>query len=119
MLWRIDSFKNNIPYECFWKLIIKDIFNSILTDGIKCLKKLHKFRENIGLFFISNIDATLILEYLLNIATEEIKDTNLLSTIISEIAVYDKRLKNSTRYILHFEGLLNQILNHVVSFKSV
>ena len=110
MLWRIECYKNAVPYECHWQIIIDNIIDSIVNDTSKSLKKINKIRENIGLLFISNIDACVILEYILKIITQKIKSIKTVSLITDEIAVYERRLKNSTRYILHFEGLVNSII---------
>lgn len=118
MLWRIESHLHGIPYKCYWKNLIDEIINSIINDKEKVLKNTNKFREYIGYLFISNMDANVLLEYILIKIVNSINDINLLSEITYEIAKYDKSLKNSTRYILHFESLFHQIIFLINNFNS-
>jgi hypothetical protein len=110
MIWRIECVKNGIPYTSPWQEIVNEIIDLIIKDKQHSLKKMCKIRELLGLLFISNIDANLILEYMLKWFVKSISDKKLLSSIIQEIAIYDKQLKNSTRYILHFEAFFNSII---------
>ena len=110
MIWRIECLKHDIPYACPWTEITDEIIDLIVNDKTQSLKKITRIRELLGLLFISNIEANILLEYILKCFIKLITNEKLLSSIVNEIAIYDKQLKNSTRYMLHFEALFNSII---------
>lgn len=108
----INIYKSHsIEYKENWKLIIDDIFSSLLikTTNISFVKK---NRNQISLLFVSNINVEDIFLYLFSLFIHHFQnDISKINNISQLFCKYQYSIIKSTRYIIHFETLLIQIYN--------
>jgi len=98
-----------IEYKQNWKLIVNNIFNSLMIKNTNT-NFIKENRHNISLLFVSNININEIFLYLFDLFIIKFNDDIEKILFISELfCKYQYLIINSTRYIIHFETLLIQI----------
>ena len=112
-IWLLEMKKYNIKYEG-WENVLDNIISMITnTDNYttkKIFEVLKKIRASFYILFITNIDIKEIIRKLMFklIETQE----NLVSKlqIIEITSLFESRIVQGTRYIIHLEAFINRIL---------
>jgi phage baseplate assembly protein W len=115
-MWMLDCVRHDIEYRCHWEALVDSIIDDIFMGYGKTIKNVADIRDRLGKLFITNIDSESIVMYMgariLERLSEPKKRANafeIADKATEILARYDSRLKNATRYILHFEGLISSL----------
>jgi replication factor C subunit 3/5 len=113
----LDIYKFNINYDINWKGIISDIVNLILkTRKCKC-NKLYKIlleiRIKFYILFITNIPTQTIIRKIMICLLDYIDDIQNKYDIINITSLYEQRLSQGTRNVIHIEAYIIKIIQHI------
>ena len=115
-MWMLECERHGIEYKCHWEALVDSIVADIFSGYGKTIKNITDTRDRLGKLFITNIDSESIVLYMSNRILQRLSDPKkykdpfeMASKVSEVLARYDSRLKNATRYILHFEGLISSL----------
>jgi replication factor C subunit 3/5 len=121
-IWLLEMFKYGIKYEKNWEYVIDMIANIIIKPTIQNNKKLYsvmkKIREQFYILFITNIPTQLIIRKImlkLIIKTENLK---LKYNIIDITSIFEQRLSQGTRHIIHIEAYIARLIYLFTSYHN-
>lgn len=121
-IWLLEMYKYNIVYEKNWELVINDIIELILSNKLTNSKELfntmRKIREKFYILFITNIPTQLIIRNIMIKILNKIDNLKILIddklklkyNIIEIISIYENRLNQGTRHIIHIEALVSKLI---------
>lgn len=119
-IWYLEMNKYQIHYTNNWENHISDIVNLFLYE-ITSNKQLYKILKNIEdkfyQLFITNIPIQIILYKIMIYLFNYISDVKLKYKIIELTALYDQRLTEGTRYIIHIEAYIINMINLLSQFR--
>ena len=118
MICLLELQKYNIEYDNNWNGLIDDIVVLILNTSIKDNKQLYKniidIRQKFYILFITNISTHVIIRKIMNKLLnndEFINELELKYNIIDITSIYEQRLNNGTRHIIHIEAYVIKLIN--------
>lgn len=134
-IWLLEMYKYDIVYEKNWDIVIDDIVSMILNQKLTNTKKLFstmkKIRDKFYILFITNIPTQLIIRTIMKKILNKIDNLNysvndklkLKYNIIDIISIYENRLNQGTRHIIHMEALISKLIclfsNYYLSKKII
>jgi replication factor C subunit 3/5 len=124
-LWLLEMYRYNIKYDKDWVNVIDDIISMITNKNIKNNKVLYatmkKIRELYYILFITNIPTQMIIRKLMVKLLESnvIKDDiNLKYNIIDITSIFEQRLSQGTRHIIHIEAYIARLICLFTTYTS-
>lgn len=112
-IWLLEMHKYGIIYNKNWELVIDNIVNMILQN-IKNNKKLYntmkKIREQFYILFITNIPTQTIIRKIMTNLLERINSLKLKYDIIDITSIFEQRLSQGTRHIIHMEAYITRLI---------
>ena len=121
-IWLLEMEKYGINYSKNWELIINNIVNMILEPNIKNNKKLYsiikKIRDQFYILFITNIPTQLIIRKIIKKLLEKIDDLKLKYYIIDITSIFEQRLSQGTRHIIHIEAFVTRLIYLFTTYKE-
>ena len=103
-----------IKYKKNWEHVIKLIVNTICNFNIDSSKKLYKIikkiREQFYILFITNIPTQLIIRNIMINLLKKIDDLKLKYHIIDITSIFELRLSQGTRHIIHIEAYIIRLI---------
>lgn len=118
-LWRLESLKYGVPYNCWWEQKVEELVEDILQNPLRTIKSANDVREKLGQLFVSNIESEKVVTHMMR-SFFRLKHPN--SNVAQSAVVFAKfdcRLKNATRYVLHLEALLHALASIIHGSKDV
>jgi replication factor C subunit 3/5 len=123
-IWLLELKKNNLQYKKTWEEMSFKIVDLILNkknyNNNKCYSCIKKIREIFYLLFITNIPTQIIIKNIMINLLENVNDMNLKNNIIEITSIFELRLSQGTRQIIHFEAycirliyLFNNYFNNI------
>ena len=113
-IWLLELKKYSLSYDKKWELLIEKIVLLILNkknyNNLKCLSSLKKIRDIFYNLFITNIPVPFIVRTILIKILEKIDNLNLKVNIIEIISIYELRLNQGTRSIIHIESMIIRLI---------
>jgi replication factor C subunit 3/5 len=121
-IWLLELKKYNIDYKYQWKNVIEDITNIIMDNKKKDIntKTITNIRNMIYSIFVTNVNIVeLLRELMLHIliAIDKYKTDNNLQIIenikfkiINQTSIYETRLSNGKRFIIHLEAYIISVI---------
>ena len=113
-IWLLEMKKYNVPNSHSWKKVIhkmvdllisnKELNNKTVSDFIK------KLREYFYILFITNINVKKILTNIMIALIEKLNSITMKNEIIKIVSKYELRISQGTRYIVHLEAMMLEIL---------
>lgn len=121
-IWLLEMKKFGVPNTHSWKIVIEKMVDLIINCNSLSPKYIQEFikdtREYFYILFITNIDVKKILMYLMINLVDKVDDLNLKFKIIDIVSSYELRISQGTRYIVHFEAMMINILTIFHSSKE-
>lgn len=113
-IWLLEMFKYGITYEKNWELVVDNIVTNLLDTSIYNNKKLYsslkKIREQFYILFITNIPTQIIIRKIMIKLLEKINDLKLKYYIIDITSIFEQRLSQGTRHIIHMEAYIVRLI---------
>jgi replication factor C subunit 3/5 len=113
-IWLLEMYKYGILYDKNWEQIIDNIINMIIKSNIKNNKKLYsimkKIREQFYILFITNISTQTIIRKIMIKLINKIDDIKLKYNIIDITSIFEQRLSQGTRHIIHMEAYTTRLI---------
>jgi len=113
-IWLLEMYKYGILYDKNWEQIIDNIINMIIKSNIKNNKKLYsimkKIREQFYILFITNISTQTIIRKIMIKLINKINDLKLKYNIIDITSIFEQRLSQGTRHIIHMEAYTSRLI---------
>ena len=113
-IWLLEMKKFGVPNTHSWIIVIdqmvdlvtsnEDLSNKFIQEFIK------KTRELFYVLFITNIDVKKILLSLMKNLISRIDDIELKYKVVEIVSMFELRISQGTRYIVHLEAMMIQIL---------
>ena len=107
-IWILELKKYNLKYEKNWEELSYEIVNLIINkknyNNKKCYSCIKKIRKIFYLLFITNIPTHIIIRNIMVKLLESVEDINLKNNIIEITSIFELRLSQGTRQIIHFEA---------------
>lgn len=114
-IWLLEMYNYGVTYEKNWELVINNIVDMILSSDIKNNKKLYsvmkKIREQFYILFITNISTQLIIRKIMIKLLERINDIKLKYLVIDITSIFEQRLSQGTRHIIHMEAFVARLIH--------
>ena len=122
LLWLLEFKKHNCTYDENWSYLITNIIN-LITDksnyNTKDMNKLIiKTREYLYILFITNIDFHFIIRKIMLQLLDKFDEIELKYNIIEITSIFEKRLNQGTRYIIHLEAYILRLIQVFSSFTN-
>ena len=121
-IWLLEMKKLNVPNDHSWKVVIDNIINLVLYSDNLTQKKIGNFitkiREQFYILFVTNINIKKILLSILINLINKTENLDIKYKIISIISKYELRISQGTRCVVHFEGMMIEILYYIYSQKN-
>ena len=113
-IWLLEMKKFGVPNNHSWTLIIDNMVGLVVSDEEITSKYLQDFikntRELFYILFITNIDVKKILFCLMRKIIEKINNINLKYKVVEIVSAFELRISQGTRYIVHLEAMMVEIL---------
>lgn len=120
-IWLLEMKKYNITYDKNWEYVIDNIVSMIIDNNIYNSKKIYNtmknIREQFYILFITNISTQTIIRKimisLLNLIIDKMdnnKNIKLKYHIIDITSIFEKRLNQGTRHIIHMEAYIARLI---------
>jgi replication factor C subunit 3/5 len=113
-IWLLEMYKNNIDYTKNWENIIELIINTVNNFKIQTNKKLYNtlinIRQQFYILFITNIPTKMIIRKIMTGLLKINSQLCLKYNIINITSIYEERLTQGTRNIIHFENYIIKLL---------
>lgn len=114
LLWLLEFKKHNCTYDENWSYLINNIVNTIIdkknynTSGMN--KLIVKVREYFYILFITNIDFQVVIRKIMIKLLEYFEDIKIKYNIIEITSIFEKRLNQGTRSIIHLEAYVLRLI---------
>ena len=113
-IWLLEMSKYNINYEKNWEIVIDNIVYMILEPINENNKKLYnilkKIREKFYILFITNITTQIIIRKIMIKLLNKIDDITIKYNIIDITSIFEQRLSQGTRHIIHMEAYIVRLI---------
>ena len=114
-VWLLEMYKYNIVYDKTWEQAISNIVSMILNiSNIISNKTIYsvikKIREQYYILFITNIPTQIIIRKIMSMLLESTTDLKLKYNIIDITSIFEQRLSQGTRHIIHIEAYIVRII---------
>ena len=113
-IWLLEMYRYNITYDKNWEQVINNIISLILNKNNWINKKLYalikKIREMFYILFITNIPTQLIIRKIMIKLLNRIDNLQLKYNIIDITSIYEQRLSQGTRHIIHLESYIIKLI---------
>jgi replication factor C subunit 3/5 len=107
-IWLLELKKYNLKYKKSWEDLSYEIVYLIVNkknyNNTKCYSCIKKIREIFYFLFITNIPTQTIIRNIMIKLLENVDDINLKNNIIEITSIFELRLSQGTRQIIHFEA---------------
>jgi len=108
VIWLLELKKYNLKYEKTWEDFSHEIVYLIINkqnyNNTKCYLCIKKIRAIFYFLFITNIPTQTIIRHIMIKLLENVDDINLKNNIIEITSIFELRLSQGTRHIIHFEA---------------
>ena len=126
-LWLLEFKKHNIemnykPWDHELNILIEKVLDNKNYNNNDLKYIIDKFREIVYILFITNIRFQLIIRTIMNKLIENNLPINIKYQIINTTSIYENRISQGTRNIIHLEAYLIQIiyiLNNIKNAKKL
>jgi replication factor C subunit 3/5 len=113
-IWLLEMYRYGIKYEKNWEYVIDDIVENIINPENQNNKKLYsvikKIREQFYILFITNISTQIIIRKIMLKLLESVDDLKLKYFIIDITSIFEQRLSQGTRHIIHMEAYIIRLI---------
>jgi replication factor C subunit 3/5 len=113
-IWLLEMYKYGIVYEKNWEQVIDLIADTIVDPSILNNKKLYsvmkKIREQFYILFITNVPTQLVIRKIMSKLIEKITNLKLKYHIIEITSIFEQRLSQGTRHIIHMEAYIARLI---------
>jgi replication factor C subunit 3/5 len=113
-IWLLELKKYKLSYDKNWDNLSEKIVSIILNrknyNNQKCLSAIKNIREIFYTLFITNIPTQIIIRNILIKLLEHISDLLLKINVIEIASIFELRLSQGTRNIIHFEAFCIRII---------
>ena len=106
-IWLLELKKYNLKYDKNWENLSEKIVSLIINKNYNSKKfysAIKKIREIFYYLFITNIPTQTIIRNIMNKLLEKISDLNLKINIIEITSIFELRLSQGTRQVIHMES---------------
>jgi len=114
-IWLLNLYKYNISYKDNWEIIIDNIIINITNPNNYTVKKLLQIikhiRDQFYILFITNISTLKIIKNIMNKLLKTTTNIKLKYNIIELTSLYENRLHQGTRHIIHIESYIIKLIN--------
>ena len=122
-LWLLEMYRYNIDYDKDWEIVIDDIIQMITNKNIMNNKMLYsvmkKIREQYYILFITNIPTQMIIrKIMIKLLEQNIADITLKYNIIDITSIFEQRLSQGTRHIIHIEAYIARLIQLFTTYKG-
>lgn len=122
-LWLLEMYRYNIDYDKDWEVVIDDIINMITNKNIMNNKMLYsvmkKIREQYYILFITNIPTQMIIrKIMIKLLEQNITDITLKYNIIDITSIFEQRLSQGTRHIIHIEAYIARLIQLFTTYNK-
>lgn len=129
-IWLLEMKKFGVPNTHSWMIVIDQMVNLIISNDELTNKNIQEFirktRELFYILFITNIDVKKILLSLMRNLIEKMDELELKYKVVEIVSMFELRISQGTRYIVHLEAMMVQILtllnenkNSIIKSKKV
>ena len=113
-IWLLEFKKFNISNDKKWTYIIDNIVNLVVDKSnyntLKMYSLIKKVRELFYILFITNIEFTIIIRKIMIKLLEKDFDLEIKSNIVEITSIFELRISQGTRYIIHLEAYIIRII---------
>jgi replication factor C subunit 3/5 len=114
-IWLLEMHNYGINYDKNWDTIIETIIDLIVNTKIKSNNMLYniikKIRDQFYILFITNIPTqTIIRNIMIKIIEKNSDNIKLKYNIIDITSIFEQRLNQGTRHIIHMEAYIIQLI---------
>jgi len=121
-LWMLEMKKFNVENNSHWTNILDSIVEMIMLKSNYTTSNMYELiknmRELLYILFITNIDFHIVIRKIMMLIINKIDDINIKYDIIDTTSMYEMRISQGTRYIIHMEAYLIKIIyilnNHYI-----
>ena len=121
-LWLLEMYNYGISYTKNWDHVIDDIVNSIINkknnSNNKFYRAMKKIRDQFYVLFITNIPTQLIIRKIMIKLLNKINDLNLKYYVIDITSIFEQRLSQGTRHIIHMEAYIVRLFYLFFSYNK-
>lgn len=121
-IWLLEMKKYNVPNTHTWKKVITKMVNLLFIkeelNNNLVLEFIKKTREYFYILFITNINVKKILSNLMVTLIKKVDNIMIKHEIIKIISKYELRISQGTRYIVHLEAMMLEILSFIQKSKN-
>ena len=122
-LWLLEMYRYNIDYDKDWEVVIDDIIHMITNKNIMNNKMLYsvmkKIREQYYILFITNIPTQMIIrKIMIKLLEQNITDITLKYNIIDITSIFEQRLSQGTRHIIHIEAYIARLIQLFTTYNK-
>lgn len=107
-IWLLELKKYGLPYDKNWETLSNEIVMLILNkknyNNSKFYSSIKKIREIFYNLFITNISIQVIIRNIMLKLLENVADLNLKINIVEITSIFELRLSQGTRQVIHFES---------------
>jgi len=112
-VWLLEMYNDNINYDINWETLIDKIIN-LLILSINNNNKIHliikKIRVKFYILFITNIPTQIIIKKIMTKLLNKVNNNLLKYKIINITSIYENRLNQGTRHIIHIEAYIIKLI---------
>jgi replication factor C subunit 3/5 len=113
-IWLLEMKKFGVPNTHSWMIVIDQMVDLVTSNDDLSNKYIQEFikktRELFYVLFITNIDVKKILLSLMKNLINRIDDIELKYKVVEIVSMFELRISQGTRYIVHLEAMMVQIL---------
>ena len=121
-IWLLEFFKLEINYDNDWKDVVENTIDLILnydfTNNKKMVSFINQIRENFYILFVTNINIKDILLLITKFLIEKTDDIKLKYEFINIISKFESNITSGTRYIVHYEGMVLELIELLNKYKE-
>lgn len=114
LLWLLEFKKHDCTYDENWSYLIDKIINLIIDKKnyttISINKLIVKIREYFYILFITNINFQLVIRNIMLKLINKFNDIQIKYQIIEITSIFEKRLNQGTRHIIHLEAYVLRLI---------
>lgn len=122
-IWLLELIKLKIHDENDWKNVVEDIINIIInfdfSNNKKIIQLINQIREKFYILFVTNINIKDFLIVIVQKLLDKINNIQLKYELLNIISKYEARITSGTRYIVHYEAMIIELLYKYKQYKKV
>lgn len=121
-IWLLEMYRYNISYDRDWEIIIENIvamiLNTNMNNNSKLLQTIKRFREQFYILFITNISTQLVIKKIMVRLINSVDTLKLKNYIINITSIFEQRLSQGTRHIIHMEAYVIRLIYLLSNYKK-